>query len=840
MIATNNRKPISRIAGRSLKTNRVRNLFIISAIVLTTLLITSVFTTAFSINDSMQRAKMKTAGSDFHGSFKYLTPEELNKLKQHPLIKEYGTSTLVGRAINDVFRDTPVEVDSIDESTAKHSFVKFLEGGLPTAENGIAMSTWELDALGVPHKLGAKVKLELDMNVQKISKEFELTGFYKTDEHVAMSGLAFVSKSFTQQHLSGVDPVQSRNKGSYVNTTRLDVMFNNSWGIENKVQKMLTDTGLKVPYGVNWAYTSVALSDDMTNVIPFAVLIVIMMLSGYLLIYNIFHISVVRDIRFYGLLKTMGTTPRQLKRIISIQANRLYFIALPFGLALGYGVGCWMIPMMSSISGGEAETTYSANPLIFLGAALFSYLTVRIAASKPGRTAARISPVEAVKFSGIGGRSSKKIKRSTHGAKLSRMSLGNLFRYKKKLFLMLASLSLSIILFSVIYTVISSFSVNKYLNAFISGDFVVKESAGSGIGGVAEPKDGLTEDVCRKLASIQGVTALDKVYYMADTMPITNEIKKILQPLAAAEDPNMPYYSPTLNRGKVQLQIHGIDPGWYDVIEKKDIISGSFDRNKFELGDYVLVTEPTLESDQEVSYFKPGDRIKLDGVKKSYEVMAVLQSDALYAAGTQIYDSAGFKVFLPAAELKSSVGDPLILSATLHVDPGKLNQVKDEVQSFMGTNRSLVIKSREDYEQEMNGFIRIFKTIGYGLSFTIALIGILNYINTFITGVISRRNEFAILESIGMTKKQLKKMLIYEGFYSILCTCVIVGTAGMAITYFVAKGISENVAFVEFHMNVLPIASLIPLLVAVSLVVTLAAYKWLSRSTIVERLREIE
>lgn len=842
MIATNNRKPIARIAGRSLKTNRARNLIVVSAIVLTTLLITSVFTMGFSINESMQRTKMKTAGSDFHGSFKYLTPEELSKLVKHPSIKEYGTATVVGNAVNATFRDTPVEVDSIDETTAKHSFIKFIEGGLPTSENGIAMSTWELDALGIPQQIGAKVKLDLDMRVRKSSKEFELTGFYKTDEHVAMSGLAFVSKSFVQHNLSDVDPVQSRNKGIYVNTTRLDVMFNNSWGIEKKVQKVLADTGLDVPYGVNWAYTSVAISDDMTDLIPYVVLIVIIMLSGYLLIYNIFHISVVRDIRFYGLLKTMGTTPRQLKRIISMQANRLYLIALPVGLALGYGVGCWMVPMMSSFSGGKAETSYSANPLIFLGTALFSYLTVRIAANKPGRTAARISPVEAVKFSGIGKRkhSGRKTKRSTHGAKLSRMSLGNLLRYKKKLFLMLASLSLSITLFSVIFTVISSFSVNKYLNAFISGDYVVKESAGSGIGGIAEPKDGLSEAVCRKLASIQGVTALDKVYYMADTTRINSGIKKILQPLAAAEDPSGPDYSSILGRGKVQLQLHGIDPGWYDVIEKKDIVAGSFNRIKFESGDYVLITQPTLQSDQEVSYYKPGDRIKPDGVKKSYEVMAVLQSDALYAAGTQIYYPAGFKVFFPAAELKSSVGDPLILSATLHVDPVKLDQVKDKLQSVIGVNHSLVMKSREDYKQEMNGFIRIFKTIGYGLSFTIALIGILNYINTFITGVISRRNEFATLESVGMTKKQLRKMLIYEGLYSILFTCAIVGTAGMAITYLVAKGISDNMAFTEFHMNVLPIVSLIPLLVAISLVVTLATYKWLSQSTIVERLREVE
>ncbi|MDU5949447.1 MAG: ABC transporter permease, partial [Paenibacillus macerans] len=89
MMAANNRKAVARIAGRSLKANRPRNLIIISAIVLTTLLLTSVFTMAFSINESMQLTKMKTSGGDFHGSFKYLKPEEADRLLQHPAIKEY-------------------------------------------------------------------------------------------------------------------------------------------------------------------------------------------------------------------------------------------------------------------------------------------------------------------------------------------------------------------------------------------------------------------------------------------------------------------------------------------------------------------------------------------------------------------------------------------------------------------------------------------------------------------------------------------------------------------------------------------------------------------------------
>lgn len=844
MITTSNRQTVSRIARKSIKANRMRSLMIVCAVVLTTLLLTSVFTLGLSINKSMELASMKTAGSDYHGSFKYLNQDEIAKLIQHPSIKEYSRATLVGEVSSGPFKSNRVEINYVDENVPSHSFIHFTEGGLPSGENEIAMNTWELDLLGVPHKLGTTVSLDIDIDGSTgdkvISQDFVLSGYFEADQYVAMSGLAFVSEQFVKENIANIDTEQSKANGSYTNTTRLDVMFNNSLDIEGKIQKVLSDTGLDVSYGVNWAYSSVSLFEDWTNILPYVVLILIIMLSGYLLIYNIFHISVVRDIKFYGLLKTIGTTPRQLKRIISIQANWLYIVGLPIGLAAGYGVGCWLAPMMSSFSGMEMETTYSFNPLIFIGAALFSYLTVRIAASKPGRTASRISPVEAVKYAGISGsNSSKKIKRSLGGAKLSRMSMGNLLRNKKKLFLMLASLSLSIILFSIIYTVISSFDVNKYLNTFISGDLVIKEESFAGGGSSTIDQYMLTEKVTGILGKIDGVESLDKVYYQWDGLPMDDTVRSVLEPLGAAAEPH-PAIAETLESGVIRIQLHGIEGGWYDVLKQNEIMEGTFDREKFDSGDYVMLTEAIVDEDVTTSYYHPGDKIKLGGTGKSYEVMAVLKQDAFYAAGAQRFSAFGFNVYLPANEMKSAFADAQILSVTLHVNPAKLDEVDRTVRAVAEDTKGLTVKSREDYKQELAGYMNIFRTVGYSLSFIIGLIGVLNYINTVITGVVSRRNEFATLESIGMTKKQMKRMLVYEGFYSILLTAVIVGTLGMLLTYEIAKTLADNLAWTVFRMNVWPIVGVIFILFGIAYVVTIIAYRMLSKATIVERLREAE
>lgn len=162
------------------------------------------------------------------------------------------------------------------------------------------------------------------------------------------------------------------------------------------------------------------------------------------------------------------------------------------------------------------------------------------------------------------------------------------------------------------------------------------------------------------------------------------------------------------------------------------------------------------------------------------------------------------------------------------------------VKALTDSTDELTLKSREDYKDELGGFIRIFKPSGMGLGLVIALIGVLNYINTVLTGVVSRRNELAMLESIGMTKKQLKRMLILEGFYTVLLTVLITSTLGVLLTYNLSKSITENMAFMVFQMSWLPFILTVPILLILAYTVTLRAYKTLSQASIVERLREAE
>ena len=91
-----NRRCIRTLSFRQLKASKSRNLIAVFAIALTTLLFTSLFTIALSINDGFQQSNFRQCGGWNHGSFKYLTEEQFDQIKTDPLIQEWGLRRFVG------------------------------------------------------------------------------------------------------------------------------------------------------------------------------------------------------------------------------------------------------------------------------------------------------------------------------------------------------------------------------------------------------------------------------------------------------------------------------------------------------------------------------------------------------------------------------------------------------------------------------------------------------------------------------------------------------------------------------------------------------------------------
>lgn len=145
-----------------------------------------------------------------------------------------------------------------------------------------------------------------------------------------------------------------------------------------EVVKMLA---LEDKLGVNGAYTTSTVS--ISGVIPVLAAILVIFIAGYLLIYNVFYISIAQDIRFYGMLKTLGTTARQIRKIVYKKAIRLSVIGIPLGLLLGWPIGRVLIPSIVRMLSGNMAVITTINPIIFFVAVLFALITVRQVRLRP-------------------------------------------------------------------------------------------------------------------------------------------------------------------------------------------------------------------------------------------------------------------------------------------------------------------------------------------------------------------------------------------------------------------------------------------------------------------------
>ncbi|MEG1968089.1 MAG: ABC transporter permease, partial [Clostridia bacterium] len=313
MLKVNNKKTIRKLAASSFRANKLRNLFAVIAIILTTVLFTGLFTVAGSLLSSMEESTMRQVGSNFHGGFKYLTAEQYDKLKTHPDIKSISYSVVLGVAENEKLAKRPTEIRyANDEIEAAAMFSLPTTGRLPQNEDELATDSLVLERLGIPAELGQEVTLEYSVGGEKHTGSFTLVGFWQGDKLMSASQ-AWLSRDYVEKQLAGYAP---ENKSDPVGTINAEVKFSNSFRIESKLINVIMDSGYtpdEIAYGVNWAYTGNSGSADMGTILGGAGAILMIVLCGYLMISNVFAISVAKDIRFYGLLKTIGTTGKQIR-----------------------------------------------------------------------------------------------------------------------------------------------------------------------------------------------------------------------------------------------------------------------------------------------------------------------------------------------------------------------------------------------------------------------------------------------------------------------------------------------------------------------------------------------
>ena len=390
---------IRTLTNRSFKANKTRNLIAVFAIVLTTVMFTSLFVLSQSMVENMRNMNFQQAGYNSHLSSSTMTDADMEKIVAHEAVRDYGKSTIIGVAENKELTGRQVEIRYADENYARSSFSYPTTGTMPVQENEIALDTITLDKMGLPYELGQEITLEWRKDLtsdEHTTSTFVLSGYWDGNS-AAMASMAWVSEAFVQSQSAGIDQEAQLANGQVFGTVMLHLDLYSDSDLEGAAEQILADTGLSdVSLSPNAAYDATMNQNIIREVLPMAICMVLVFASGYLIIYNIFQISVASDIRFYGRLKTLGTTKKQLKKMIYGQANRLSLIGIPVGLVIGYLLGAVLVPVMITGTTGEAKA--AVNPYIFIGSAVFAYLTVLISCMKPAKIAGKVSPMHRYRY----------------------------------------------------------------------------------------------------------------------------------------------------------------------------------------------------------------------------------------------------------------------------------------------------------------------------------------------------------------------------------------------------------------------------------------------------------
>lgn len=401
-----NRGCIRRLSLRTLLASRTRNIVAVLAIALTAVLFTSLFTIALSINEGIQQNNFRQAGGWAHGTFKYLTEEQFEELKDDPLIDQWGLRRFLGMPTEVPFNKSHVEIGYSDANEAHWSYCDPVEGRLPQeGTDEAATDTHVLALLGVEPVLGAEFTVTFDVDGHTTTQTFTLSGWWEYDEAIVANHI-LIPESRVDAVLAEVGVTPPGSDGM-TGSWNLDVMLKNgARSIAKDLDQILENHGYQseiageyIALGVNWGYTGAQLSDKLDPAVAAIIVgvLLLILLTGYLIIYNVFQISVAGDIRFYGLLKTIGTTPRQLRRIIRNQALLLSLVGIPVGLLVGWLLG-GVLTLVITAQLNAVTTVVSVSPLLFAGAAVFALVTVLISCRRPGRLAGKVSPVEAVRY----------------------------------------------------------------------------------------------------------------------------------------------------------------------------------------------------------------------------------------------------------------------------------------------------------------------------------------------------------------------------------------------------------------------------------------------------------
>ncbi|MBH9786896.1 FtsX-like permease family protein, partial [Clostridioides difficile] len=574
---------------------------------------------------------------------------------------------------------------------------------------------------------------------------------------------------------------------------------------KSKLNKIANDVGLDtINVAVNENYIN-ALKPDMETIMGGVFVGLVIVLSSILVIYNIFYISIVTKVQEFGKLRAIGATKKQVKNIVFKEGFILAGIAIPIGIILGYVLANIIIKSFMDI-----DVKSSRLPVI-LSVVVISFISVVLSLLKPMKVASKVSIVDAVRYTG--NKISNKSKRKGYkNINLKRLSHANLERNKKRTYMTLASLILSGTIFITVSTALESFDAEKMAREHFPYDIEVRLS-GYEMNSDKNPKDNLN--------ILQMDNPLSKDFF--------NQIK------------NMEGIKRIESARSVKIGMEDYDVEFkYDLLQSinendvkslnKNIIDGKINLERLQTGDEIVITHVDTAKEMGV---KAGDKIRLtlyDGdkkIKKEFKVQAIAMGVPSFGIGKDFIDRT------LKYDSTSSLG--------IYTEEGKYQEIKDSIKKIAKNNGFLETDFIDSRIESNKATISFIKIMGYTLTGIIGVIGFMNLVNTMITSIVTRKKELGMLQAIGLTNKQLVKMLNSEAMYytsgMMIGSILFGGILGYIAVIFLKK---TGLSYATYSLPIVPILLMIVCILIAQFITTYLIGRSFNKESLIDRVRYSE
>ena len=858
---------INKLAIGSLKANRARNVMVIISTAIISMVAATTLNTAVSLTVSAEHDLTDQIGTTAQCFISNPSAAQIRKLQSLPYIGNVGYEIDAGEAYYGNYK-MKLEYISQDEwsENRKPTMTEF-HGKMPEGLYQIALSSDLLHSLGMKRPyIGKEISFACSSKIgnaavsDTVQRTFTIVGWYdeKRQYEIKDQGIIYISHKFAEA--GGLTAADSG--FAYFSFTKNPLM--KELGIiknvfdgpkveeasQEDISKLKTTLRIGEDQQIKKVYRAPGYIYDTQSMEPYLVIVVPVVVCGFLLIFDCFYLTVFRDLRECGMLMAVGASLKQLNSMLWKQATVLGAIGIIFGLLLSIAASLFMMPLyVTSIVGKRTYFVWTFSS--FFLSALITLAIVAVSSQAVNIYLGRVSIIESIR--GGGGKNKKliplwlrkcfpirksKIKSSKN---IYQLALNNVMRNTKSNWHVLLSLFIAATVFLLINVIISGMDPEQSADHQFGGnDFILVNKTFYGNylgdnnqGGVCLKKSVFQRTFTEELKQQKGVEKVNSIGYL----PVALKID--LKVLGAYNDD----FCKRLGQTNFFSQgIYTLDDLW--IVDTEYLLrlldktqKSRIDIKAFENGDTVFIDSdnPALFPENFVlsgSVLDPGME---DQLNQSNQIIVpdyligelngkngfTFQEGGFCSA--QFHNGIAYTVLPPSmfvnySAVKQFDRSPIIAEIDIDTDQAHRFGVEKYLKETVGGNPLISIESREQLIQNMVATKNAIYILGYLISMIVMLIGLLGFINMAVIKTQLRKGEFAVLRSIGMTQKQMTKMLILEGICDAGILILSVATIGNLLVYGIYELYFGGYKFpfiplLFFSITVSVILSVIPLVV---------------------------